>query len=120
MTRPSAARTTDYPAFPDVVAQIGEDPARFLSDETGLDPKPRIHAIYDKDVLDLWFQVEEQLGPRPEVMKELNWQRRCIDESRPGESYYRWRRRIETENDEQPAVNSDSEQAVATDGGTGR
>lgn len=104
MTRPTPARTPDYPSFPEVEACIGENPARFLSDETGLAPVPRIRGIDDEAVLDAWIEVAVELGPRKRHMAALNQQRQYLREAEPDERF-------------QEFFDAGTPQTVATDGG---
>lgn len=109
MTR-RAARGQDYPAFTEIWARIGENPARFLTETNDFDPKYRIRGINSETVLDDWYTVEEELGPRPRIMRRLNLQRRYLRESTTGETFLEWRDRVQTE------AESSSRRAVA-DGG---
>ena len=78
----SARRTihrSNRPRYPDLVEAIGEDPARYLHqpDDTTF---ARIRGIVDEDVLDAWFSVETDLGPRRKVIAALNARRAALDE----------------------------------------
>lgn len=97
---PYQSSSRDRPEFPEIEAEIGEDPARFLFvgevtehgdalavDELGDSPPlalaiTRIRGIRDLDVIQAWISVEAELGPRQQVMKELNQQKaRLQDQS---------------------------------------
>lgn len=79
MSKASRQGTMDYPEFPDVQEEIGENPARYL-----LEPNETTYAVIrgisDPDRLDAWFRVEEELGPRKKVLQALNDQREAIRE----------------------------------------
>lgn len=83
----SARRVThrsDRPRYPGLVEEIGEDPASYLHqlDETAF---ARIRGIVDEDVLDAWFEVEVELGPRKKVIAALNARRAALNEDGGGE-----------------------------------
>ncbi|MDZ7850056.1 MAG: hypothetical protein U5K70_04320 [Halodesulfurarchaeum sp.] len=73
--RPSTA--DDRPRVPAIAARIGEDPAKYLHepDETTF---ALIRGIDDETRLDCWFAIEEDLGPRPEVLAVLNKRREAL------------------------------------------
>ena len=79
MSARRAAHRSDRPRYPDVQAEVGEDPARYLHqlDETTF---ARIRGIIDEDVLDAWFEVETDIGPRKEVIAALNARRAALAE----------------------------------------
>lgn len=85
----------DYPSFPEIKAQIGYNPARFLDHEIknasctkDLTVESLIRGIQDVDTIRAWLTVEADLGrgrrggPRQRVVKWLN------------------RRQVQIENDE--------------------
>lgn len=74
---------SDRPTYPELEEEIGEDPARYLHDpdETTW---ARIRGIVREDVLDAWYEVETDLGPRRRVIRALNQRRKVLDGS--GES----------------------------------
>jgi hypothetical protein len=86
----SASRTREE--YPEVAAEIGEDPARFL-DYPIIEPdqnsspmllaKARIRGIESLDVVDGWFEVETSLdrGPRKKVLAMLNQRRAQLEET---------------------------------------
>lgn len=81
MVRVSAHRSphrSDRPQYPDIAEAIGEDPARYLHqlDETTF---AGIRGIVDEDVLDAWFEVEVELGPRKKVIAALNARRAALE-----------------------------------------
>lgn len=65
------------PRYPAIRTRIDEDPARYLADpdETTY---AVIRGIEDEMRLDCWFAVEEDLGPREEVLTVLNERREAI------------------------------------------
>lgn len=73
-------RTTDRPSNPAIKAEIGEDPARYLADPD-MTTWARIRGIASDDVLEAWYDVEEELGPRRKVIKRLNQRRRELTEA---------------------------------------
>ena len=72
-------RPSDRPEYPAIEARIGEDPARYLyePDETTF---AVIRGINDETRLDCWFAIEEDLGPRKEVLVALNDRREAIQD----------------------------------------
>jgi hypothetical protein len=82
-SRPSAS-TGDRPQYPDLAEEIGEDPARYLHDPD-MTTWARIRGITSERVLEAWFTVEEDLGPRRDVVKRLNQRRQELaDDQRNG------------------------------------
>lgn len=81
--------------YPDVAAEIGEDPARFLDvplvapDHEGSSPfalaAARIAGIDDTEVANAWLRVEAQLerGPRKGVVQRLNRQKADLETDDP-------------------------------------
>ena len=67
----------DVPEYPAIEARIGENPARFL-----VDPDETTYAVIrgieDVKRLDCWFAIEEDLGPRKEVLAALNERREAL------------------------------------------
>lgn len=75
-------RPRDYPSFPDIEAQLGYNPARFLDRRVGkngetqeLTAKALIRGVQTVEDLRLWINVEAELGrgrnggPRKEVAR---------------------------------------------------
>lgn len=97
--------------FPQVAAEIGEDPARFLDvplvapDQLGSSPfelaAARIAGIDDIDTARAWLRVEAELerGPRKGVVQRLN------------------RRKAELEADSEAPSASEGDTTAATAGG---
>lgn len=52
--------TADRPEFPNVVADIGEDPARFLSSTTRMMPLARIRGLDSVAACNAWAAVERR------------------------------------------------------------
>lgn len=100
-----------YDTYPFIRQRIGENPARFLSENTDLNPVPRIRGIKSFDVIDAWFEVEQDIGPRREIVKHLNRQRRYLEEKQPGECFLEYWDRTNG------VPTHDDVRAVATDGG---
>lgn len=87
--------------YPEIKAEIGEDPARFLdtkdpegfgSDE-GDTPQlalafARIRGIDNLPTLERWVEVEADLdcGPRRHVMSELNLRKKQLEEEQSAET----------------------------------
>lgn len=76
---------SDRPTYPDIAAEFGEDPARFLDNPTG-DGVPglafaRIRGIESLDLLRKWFAVETDLGPRRDAIAALNQRQRQLEQS---------------------------------------
>jgi len=86
-----SSKSEDREEFPEVAAEIGEDPARFLDvpliapDQIGSSPfllaAARISSIEDIETANAWIRVEEQLdrGPRKGVLKRLHDRKEEID-----------------------------------------
>ncbi|ELY68862.1 hypothetical protein [Natrinema versiforme] len=80
MSTPYAAAETDRPAYPEVKAEFGEDPARYLAvdenDEHDDHPlalaHARIKAIDDRELLKHWQRIEAKHWGRTEIMAHLN------------------------------------------------
>ena len=67
--KPAASRC-DHPVYPEYKDEFGEDPARILYH---LDPRPRIRAIKDPDLLRAYLNVEaERDNPRRVVIGFCN------------------------------------------------
>jgi hypothetical protein len=82
-------RERDRERYPDVAAEIGHDPARFL--DAPLDDREpliraRVRGICDTDVLDAWVRVEAALerGPRQQVIALLNRRTAALDDDGGG------------------------------------
>lgn len=77
------ASQRDRERFPEVAAEIDEDPARFL-DADGIDRTmhSRIQGIDFLEVADAWIQVEAALerGPRKQVIAKLNQRKAWLEE----------------------------------------
>lgn len=68
--RASATRDTDWPEYPQLKAEFGEDPGRFLY---GMEsPMPRIKALTDEDLLRAYLRVEAEHEAREEIISALN------------------------------------------------
>lgn len=72
--RPSASNTDSRPQYPHVEEEIGEDPARYLHNPD-MTTWARIRGLETDREINAWIQVEEDIGPRREVMKRLNQRR---------------------------------------------
>jgi hypothetical protein len=81
--RSTASRDDGRERFPALREQLGEDPSRFLSPQTNLDPTPRIRGIASMEVLDAWFSAEETIGPRPTILALLNERRVALRDDEP-------------------------------------
>jgi hypothetical protein len=83
MSARRSSHRSDRPRYPDIQAEIGEDPARYLHhvDETTF---ARIRGIADSAVLDAWYSVEEDIGPRRRVIAALNARRAALDDGDGG------------------------------------
>lgn len=65
----------DRPRYPDLKAEYGEDPARFLWSRDGDVPMlaiARIRGIDDSDLLDAYQRVEVEIGPRRSAIAAIN------------------------------------------------
>ncbi|UWG46564.1 hypothetical protein HSRCO_0265 [Halanaeroarchaeum sp. HSR-CO] len=69
----------ERPRYPAIAKRIGEDPARYLA-EPDKTTYAVIRGITDGTRLDCWFAVEEDLGPREDVLAALNERRAAIRE----------------------------------------
>ena len=72
-----SASDDDRPRYPAIAKRIGEDPARYLADPNET-TYAVIRGITDETRLDCWFAVEEDLGPREDVLAALNDRRKAI------------------------------------------
>ncbi|QRY26386.1 hypothetical protein [Halobacterium sp. BOL4-2] len=82
--RPTAT-TGDRNTYPELREDIGEDPARYLTDLNGT-TWARIRGIQSDRVIQAWLQVEEDLGPRRAVIKRLNKRRRQLRDGGEGDA----------------------------------
>lgn len=86
----------DRATYPEIKDKIGEDPARFLDtrdpegfgSDIGDTPElalafARIRGIQSIDVLDKWFEVEQDLpqGPRRHVVSELSARKKELEDA---------------------------------------
>ena len=70
MNKPAAA-DCDHPTYPEYVEEFGEDPARVIYH---MDPQPRIHGIWDADLVRAYLDVEtDRDQPRREVIAACNF-----------------------------------------------
>ena len=111
MSTPYAAAETDRPTYPEVKAEHGEDPARFLAVDEN-DPNDdhplalahaRIKAIDSLEYLKEWQRIEADNWGRKSVMKHL---------------YARERELTDDELAETPTPEASADPVPATDGGT--
>lgn len=66
----SAATDCNHPTYPEYEDEFGEDPARILYH---LDPRPRIRAIEDHELLRAYLNVEaDRENPRRAVIAACN------------------------------------------------
>jgi len=89
MSTPYAAAETDRPTYPEVKAEFGEDPARYLAvDENDLEDEhplalahARIRAIDDHELLKEWQRIEAEHWGRREVMAHLDARERELTDA---------------------------------------
>lgn len=85
MTRRQPA--TNVPAFPEIEAAIGENPARWLiktrreDDALGDSLGPLLDGMDSLERLDAWIVVERQLGPATKLLERLATRRREVLET---------------------------------------
>jgi hypothetical protein len=77
------SHSNDRERFPEIQAEINEDPARYLDKEDpGETYRSRAEGIDFLDVVDAWIQVEAALdrGPRKPVIARLNPRKAWLEE----------------------------------------
>lgn len=81
--RPTAT-DEDRPQYPGLADEIGEDPARYLHNPD-MTTWARIRGLETDREINVWIQVEEDIGPRRTVMKRLNQRRAELREQHADE-----------------------------------
>ena len=82
MSVPKQAVTSDRPAYPDIAATEGEDPARFLSVSESDLPIARIRGVGDRGLLSTWRAVELwEFGGRDVILEALDERNRELQEA---------------------------------------
>lgn len=59
------------PEFPDLQEKIGEDPARYLSDQTDMSPWPRLRGISSEEEAAAWLAVARSLESSSKIQTYL-------------------------------------------------
>jgi hypothetical protein len=76
-------RSRPWSPHPKLLAEIGEDPARFLDPRTDLDPRPRIRGISDPETAAAWLAVARELE-RDGLVDVLEDKRDALVDRQPG------------------------------------
>lgn len=90
----------DYPAFPEIEAEIGENPARFLEGANPALLKARRRGIDRVDVARRWIEVEIELAdiydraPRSDLISYLNKRTKYLKEHGEREDHLQEQREI--------------------------